>query len=525
MASPNRASQESNKQATSPQDQVDVLASLAFQPNDAEALNESKSVTEGSEIKQDDAEVKKILKAEKRLVLKLDTLFLPYACLSILIKKIDQTNYKAAYTAGMREDLNLAGTNALNYFDIYYTIAYAIFIIPSVLLLMRFRPSILLPTLELTWGVLTGCMALTSNVKVMFAIRFLIGMCEASCWPCTTVLLLSWYTPKELAKRQSIYLSASYIGSMFTFAMQSAIYQTLEGKSGMAGWRWLFVINAIMTVVAASIGYFIIPDYPSTTKAFYLNPLERSVAYTRQLAFGKRTQSSTPVPVKPLLMKAARTMFSWKFGLLFLCYAPWVWAQQTNAYFNLFLDSLRRADGSRLYSKKQVTNIPIGAYGITVFTAIVYGILSDRLQLRWPFAVIINLVQLVSTIILSIWPAGMGIKMFAFLISFTTGANESMLMSWIGDVCKEDPTERAVVVGWALTLAIAGNASLPIALWPAKQAPKYKYGYKVATAFTCVSIIAIFTYRWLLGQEKKKEKEEKETTAVESYAAAQEKTL
>ena len=136
--------------------------------------------------------------AEKRLVRKLDFIFLPNACISIIMKKIDQTNYKAAYTAGMRDDLGLEGTNVLNWLDIYFTIAFAIFMVPSVLIMMRVRPSIWLPSLELVWGILTGCMALASTPKPMYVLRWLIGMCEASAWPGTTVLLLSWYTPKEM---------------------------------------------------------------------------------------------------------------------------------------------------------------------------------------------------------------------------------------------------------------------------------------------------------------------------------------
>ena len=136
--------------------------------------------------------------AEKRLVRKLDFIFLPSACVGILMKKIDQTNYKAAYTAGMRDDLNLAGTNVLNWLDIYFTISFAIFMVPSVLIMMRVRPSLWLPSLELIWGILTGCMALANTPKPMYVIRFLIGVCEASAWPGTTVLLLSWYTPKAV---------------------------------------------------------------------------------------------------------------------------------------------------------------------------------------------------------------------------------------------------------------------------------------------------------------------------------------
>lgn len=248
---------------------------------------------------------------EKRLVRKLDFIFLPNACISIIMKKIDQTNYKAAYTAGMRDDLGLEGTNVLNWLDIYFTIAFAIFMVPSVLIMMRVRPSIWLPSLELVWGVLTGLMAIASTPKPMYILRWLIGMCEASAWPGTTVLLLSWYTPREMAKRQAIYLSSSYIGSMFTFAMQSAIHSTLDGRSGLPGWRWLFIINGIMTVISACISFYTIPDYPNNTRAHYLRPAEREVAKLRLKTIGKRTQSSPPSPSALSCYTPARSCSAW----------------------------------------------------------------------------------------------------------------------------------------------------------------------------------------------------------------------
>jgi ACS family pantothenate transporter-like MFS transporter len=440
--------------------------------------------------------------AEKRLVRKLDFIFLPNACISIVMKKIDQTNYKAAYTAGMRDDLGLAGTNVLNWLDIYFTTAFAIFMVPSVLIMMRVRPSIWLPFLELIWGILTGCMALAKTPQPMYVLRWLIGMCEASAWPGTTVLLLSWYTPQEMAKRQAIYLCSSYIGSMFTFAMQSAIHSTLDNRAGLPGWRWLFIINGIMTVVSACISFYTIPDYPNTTRAHYLRPEERAVAKLRLRNVGKRTQSLIPQPVIPLLLHAGKIMFSWEFALLFLAYAPWGWAQWANFYFNLFLDSLTNADGSKRFSVSQVTSIPIGAYGISIASAILFASLSDRLQMRWQLALFINTVQLICTSILAAWPASDGLKMAAFLITFTTVINETLIMSWMGDTFRKFPTERAVIVAWTVSLLSVGNASMPLVLWPAREAPNYKYGYKVAVGFCVASCIGILAYRSLVAKKR-----------------------
>lgn len=442
---------------------------------------------------------------ERRLVRKLDYIFLPWACLSIIIKKIDQSNYKAAYTAGMRDDLNLGGTKALNWLETYFSIPFAIFMVPSVLIMMRVRPSLWLPSLEVIWGILTGCMAATSNVKQMYALRWLIGTCEASAWPGMTVLLLSWYTPKEMAKRQALFLSAQYIGSMFTFAMQSAIYQTLDDASGLPGWRWLFIINALMTLVVAGCGYFIVPDYPSSPSPFcgwYLSPSLIATAQLRLSEIGKKTQSLSPTPILPLLRKAAGHMTSLSFLLLFLAYAPWAWSQQTISYFNLWLDSLILPNGEKKFSTVSVTNIPIAGYGISVVSALIFASLSDALQARWQLAIAINLLQLFCTSTLAAWPAGFGIKMAAFLLSFATSCNESLFVSWIGETCKDDATERAVVVAWAVALIYAGNAGLPLVLWPANEAPMYKYGYKVAAGFCGISILGVLGYRFLRGRKK-----------------------
>jgi ACS family pantothenate transporter-like MFS transporter len=111
----------------------------------------------------------------------------------------------------MKEDLSLYG-NELNYLETYYRIGYALFTIPSQIIMLRVRPSIWLPLLEarqmplfsstlshlltpreltvvqllasynsqLVWGVLTACMAACTSVRPMYAIRFFIGVAEAS---------------------------------------------------------------------------------------------------------------------------------------------------------------------------------------------------------------------------------------------------------------------------------------------------------------------------------------------------------
>lgn len=77
---------------------------------------------------------------------------------------------------------------------------------------------------------------------------------------------MSWYTPTELAKRIGFYHSSQAMGGLMAGALQSAIFKSLNGAHGLAGWRWAFIINGVMTVVVAAASFFMLPDFPERPK-------------------------------------------------------------------------------------------------------------------------------------------------------------------------------------------------------------------------------------------------------------------
>lgn len=103
----------------------------------------------------------------------------------------------------MKEDLGLYG-NELNYMDTTFRIGYAVFLIPSQLILTRVRPKYWLPPLEIAWGIMIGelclrrskltlgMMAVSNNVQGMYVLRFFIGVFEASSYPGIVSVLCSW---------------------------------------------------------------------------------------------------------------------------------------------------------------------------------------------------------------------------------------------------------------------------------------------------------------------------------------------
>jgi ACS family pantothenate transporter-like MFS transporter len=82
----------------------------------------------------------------------------------------------------MKESLNMQGSE-LTYAKNCFTAGYVIGQMPAVMLATRVRPSILIPTLEIFWSVLTFCTSSINSIPHLYAIRFLVGLCEGGYFP------------------------------------------------------------------------------------------------------------------------------------------------------------------------------------------------------------------------------------------------------------------------------------------------------------------------------------------------------
>ena len=82
-------------------------------------------------------------------------------------------------------------------------------------------------------------------------------------------MLGSWYGQGQLGKRIGLFEQAGALSSMFAGYLQAALYSGLNHRGGLAGWRWMFIFNAIIGIPIAIWGYWAIPDLPHNTRAFY----------------------------------------------------------------------------------------------------------------------------------------------------------------------------------------------------------------------------------------------------------------
>ncbi|ORY29825.1 major facilitator superfamily domain-containing protein [Naematelia encephala] len=451
-------------------------------------------------------------KAERFFVARLDIFLLIYCCLSQVIKGLDQQNMSAAYVSGMKEDLKVQA-NEYNLFTTYFNIGYCLFVIPSQLLMTYVRPSYWLPFLEFSWGVLTIAFYKVTSVHQIYVLRAFVGMFEGSSFPGGMTLLMAWYTPRELAFRIGFFQSSQYVGSMMSSGLQAAIYRGLNGTGGIAGWRWMFIIDGTITLFIAILGFFCLPDYPTKKNKFaiWMRPRDVDMARSRVVRFRRSDQKK--FTFKTLRVAVKQPLFY----MIPVFYVSSMLAQQGYQYFNLFLKSLKNADGTAVWTVEKVNAIPIGGFAISCAVAWTTGFLSDKFRTRWILLLILSGIGLIPGIIMSIWTVPLGAKYCAYFLSYACIVTSPILFAWLSDLTPHIPEVRTLIVGMCIAGFYSQNSWANVLIWPASKAPHYPVAWKVSIGLWCFFICAVLFLRFL---ELRYIRPRNQQIAEEKYEAA-----
>jgi MFS family permease len=209
---------------------------------------------------------------EKKVLRKMDLRLIPVLAILYLLCFLDRGNIGNAKIQGMDKDLNLVGTQyniALTVFFLTYTT----FELPSNLLLKKLRPSIWLPAIMVAWGIVTTLTGLVQDYHGLVVARLFLGVAEAGLYPGVTFYITMWYCRSEAQFRQSLFYSGASIAGAFSGLLAYALAK-MNGVGGLEGWRWIFIIEGILTALVGFAAFFMLYDFPET--ASFLAPEERA---------------------------------------------------------------------------------------------------------------------------------------------------------------------------------------------------------------------------------------------------------
>ncbi|KAI1205393.1 MFS general substrate transporter [Annulohypoxylon truncatum] len=431
---------------------------------------------------------------ERVFIQKLDVFLVTMLSFGYFIKNLDQTNISNAFVSGMKEDLAMNG-NQINLVDTAWTVGYVVGQIPSQIVLTKVRPSIWVPSCELVWTILTFCLAAAKTSNHAIAIRFFVGLAESIFYPAAHTILGSWYKPSELGKRACIFHASSAAASMFSGYLQAGVYRGLNGVNGFAGWQWLFIMDGIISLPICIAGFFILPDLPENTRAFYLNENDRTMARERMNKVGR-------APRTRLGRSAIKRIFGrWHVYLLTILYIIFINIGPSSSVnpFSLWL----KAKGE---SVERINIVPTASYAIQLVLTVAFAILSDAIRRRATVMSISTFLGGFSVLLLAIWNIPDGLKWFAFLIQKASVPYGPLSMSWANEICGSDAEERAIVIGIMNAMGYAFNAWVPLLTYPQVDSPMFRKGFIFSTvAFGAQAIItAVVAFMYKRDQRKGK---------------------
>ncbi len=142
-----------------------------------------------------------------------------------------------------------------------FFVAYAACEVPSNLLLHRFGARRWLARIMLTWGLLAMAMMFVKTPLQFYTMRFLLGMAEAGFFPGVICYLSEWFPSWIRARVISRFYVALPLSSMVMGAVAGPLLH-LQGRLGLAGWQWLFLLEGLPSVLFSWVLWSLLTDKP-----------------------------------------------------------------------------------------------------------------------------------------------------------------------------------------------------------------------------------------------------------------------
>ena len=152
-----------------------------------------------------------------------------------------------------------------------FFLTYSLFEVPSNLMLARIGARRWITRIMFTWGIISGLMAFIPQISVatglspehtFYAIRVLLGAAEAGFFPGIIFFLTLWFPTARRARVTGYFMSAIPLAGLIGAPVSSMLLQ-LHGFHGLTGWQWMFLLEALPTVLLSFVVYMYLTDYPS----------------------------------------------------------------------------------------------------------------------------------------------------------------------------------------------------------------------------------------------------------------------
>ncbi|KAL4966832.1 putative MFS transporter [Aspergillus stella-maris] len=431
---------------------------------------------------------------ERKLMAKVDWHVVPCLCIMYLLAFLDRVNISNAAVLGMEADLGIENSTKYNTALTIFFVPYIIFEIPSNILLKKLKPHVWLSGCMFMFGIVMICQGLVTNWGGLMTTRWFLGMGECGMFPGCFYLLGMWYKRSEAQKRFSFFFSSTTLAGAFGGVLAAGLGK-MDGIRNLAGWRWVFIIEGLLTAVVAIVLFFFLPSFPEDAK--WLTDEEREYMRAKLAKDSGSAGHDVSMGWRDIL----EVFKDYKIFIGGLMY----FGQVVTAYgYAYFAPTIIQSYG---YGKieTQLYSIPpwAAAFGFSMFIAY----LSDRFQHKFLFTIVPMCACM----------AGMGILLnitdnrdiqYGALFLVTGGVYSAMpvVVCWFA-MNLGGHRRRSVGTAWQVGFGNIGGIISTYSFLAKDKANFYRNGFIIGVsfiAFSCACCIAYAAALW--HQNKKRER-------------------
>lgn len=435
---------------------------------------------------------------EKKLVRRLDMTLVPMLWVLYVTNYLDRASIGQARLSSLDDDLGLDGYmfgNAVSILSAGYVLAQ----IPSNMLIPYIRPSLYLGGCAIVWSGVAASMAGVQNYEGLLAVRFMLGLVEAPLFPGAVYCLSCWYTRRELAVRMACMATGVPIANGLSGLIAAAVFSQLEGKHGVAGWKWLFIVLAVCGGVLGACAMFILPDYPASrtgSSMWTMNEDMRRIAEARMIA-DKVTVASNDEEVRPTIWQGLKmSVLDYKLWLIIF-----INITISAAYgFSNFYPAIVRGFG---YSRVITLVITFPPYFLAAIAAVCIAWSSDRFADRgWHFSAPICVAMIGYIVCMTTTHNVTRYAMSFLYVVGLFGANP-LIQTWISGTLAKNPEKKTTSIAINNVLGQAGNVMAPY-FFIANDEPRYILAFIMMFVMAALCVAGAMVLKYCLWRTNKK---------------------
>lgn len=410
---------------------------------------------------------------------KIDLRVIPLLCVLYLLAFLDRVNIANARSFGLVDDLNLKKVEYNTALTIFF-VPYVIFEIPSNIFMKWLSPRVWLSGCMFMFGLAAICQGLVTNYGGLLATRFFLGVFEAGMFPGCFYLIGMWYKRSEAQRRYSFFFSSTTLAGAFGGLLASVIGK-MDHMRGYRGWRWIFILEGVLTCVVALFFFFMISSFPED--ATWLSAEERAYVKARLQADQGRSAAERKITIRDVgrVFKDYKVLLGglMYFGLIVPAYGYAFFAPQIISTFK--------------YSPIQTQLRSVPPWACAFGFAMIIAFLSDYTRHRFLFTIAPLCVAIAGFGILITVHDNVNLQYGAlFLVAMGCYSAMPVIVCWF-NMNLGGHHRRSVGTAWQVGFGNIGGIIATYAFLE-EDAPQYKKGYTICLAWLCLSAASCCIY-------------------------------